>query len=132
MANRFYDVRFVVPAGTAIATPLIQDISFPDGVVTGVHVQIPNGHCGLTGLQFLQALTQQIPSVLGTWIQGDGLIRDFPVDGLLNNGDWQLKGYNTDVYDHAFYVRLMVEENPDPRPKPGNFPLALSSDGQVL
>lgn len=111
MAHRVYAFTITAPALTAVTAPVMQSCNFPDGTMDQITVQIPNGHCGLTGLQIESGGEQLVPLALGTWFVGDNLVEAFPFTDAPNNGNWNLVAYNTDVYPHTFYVRFYVSEN---------------------
>lgn len=109
MADRIPAFRVTVPAGTAVAAPVTVDVSFPQATVTEIEIVIPDGHAGFTGLALAQAQQQVIPDNDGNWIiSNDEKIR-WPVANTLDNGNWQAVMYNTDVYDHSFYVRFLLD-----------------------
>jgi hypothetical protein len=134
MAHRFYAPSLTVPAGTAASSPLVLDVSFAAGVVTAVQIVIPDGHAGFTGLQIAQAHQQVIPIGSGQWIIGNDDKIDWDVDDQLDNGNWQLIGYNTDIFPHTFYVRFLVNEITLPAAQPisGNEAVNVAAQAQLI
>lgn len=111
MAQRIEVFAVPVTAGTAKSSAVETDLSFVDGTVVGIEIIIPDGHCGLTGIALMQAHSQVIPKTLDTFITGNNEPIKWPVEGFLNNGSWSALCYNTDVYDHTFHLRFLVNEN---------------------
>lgn len=109
MAQRVLAAQVTVTAGTAVSAPHAVDVSFSAGTVTSIEIIIPDGHAGFTGIALQQAHQQIIPEKSGTWIIGNNDNPIFPVSDYLNNGSWQALMYNTDVYDHSFYLRFLVD-----------------------
>lgn len=107
MAQRVFTRTVTVPAGTAIATPLSVDISFNQSVVETVEIVIPDGHAGFTGIALQQAHQQVIPEEAGTWLISNDEKIIFAIEDFIDNGNWQAVMYNTDVYDHSFYLRFL-------------------------
>lgn len=108
-AQRVVARKITVPAGTLSSAPLSTDVSFDQGTVTRVEIVIPDGHAGLTGLALQQAQQQIIPEDAGTWVISNDETIGWDVSDYLNNGNWQTLAYNTDVFDHSFYLRFLIE-----------------------
>lgn len=110
MAQRVLTRQVTVPAGTPSSAPVAVDLSFSQGSVTEVHIVIPDGHAGFTGIALAQANQQVIPEDTNSWIIGNNEPVYLPLSDYLNNGNWQAVMYNTDVYDHAFHLRFLVDD----------------------
>lgn len=111
MAERFQFFTITAPAGTLQSAPLSVATPFNPGVVVEIEVIIPDGHAGLTGIRFTNAGVAVIPFNQSTFIvSNDEKIR-WPLDGFLDSTDWAAQVFNTDVYDHSFFVRYLVNEN---------------------
>ena len=110
MAQRVLTRQVTVAAGTPVATPSVVDLSFTQGSVTDIHIVIPDGHAGFTGIALQQANQQVIPEDTNSWIIGNNEPVYPPVSDYLNNGSWQARMYNTDVYDHTFHLRFLVDD----------------------
>lgn len=106
--NRVEAFAVTVTANTAKASASTTDVSFPDGVVQRIELDVPNGHNGFTGIQILAALGQVIPFTKGAFLVADGHDFGWDMIGQIDTGSWQAKTYNTDVYDHTFYLRFSV------------------------
>jgi hypothetical protein len=112
-----------VTAGTAIATPVSQALTPSEEIVTDLEIVIPTGHVGLTGIAIFYASRQVIPFDTGDWITANGDVIHWPLSDFPTGGQWVAKAYNTDVYDHSFYLRWLVNDLPDP-PVPPQLALA--------
>lgn len=110
MAQQFFAFKVTVPAGTATATPTSTSVAFDQATVQTIEIVIPDGHAGLTGIALAQAHQQIIPQNTGQWIISNDEKLSFPVEDFLDNGDWQAICYNTDVYDHSFYLRFLCAD----------------------
>lgn len=106
--NRIEAASVLVPAGTASASPQLTDVSFQDGVVQWIEVDVPSGHNRLTGLQILAAHGQMIPYTFGEFLIVSGRELHYDLQGLIDTGSFQANAYNTDIYDHTFYIRFGV------------------------
>jgi hypothetical protein len=108
--NRVEAKTLTVPAGTASSAPLSGDVSFDPGVLVGVEIDIPDGHSGLTGLRVATAHQQLLPFTAGDWLIGNDESLEWALHSMPDTGNWQLIGYNTDVFAHTFYVRFLVSD----------------------
>lgn len=107
-ANRIESFTVTVTAGTAQASAATTDVSFQDGLVSRIELDVPPGHNGLTGIQILSAHGQAIPYTVGAFLIANDHFFGWDLVGQLDTGSWQVKAYNTDVYDHSFYLRFNV------------------------
>jgi hypothetical protein len=110
MADRVEWFDVTVTAGTAKASAVESDVSFDQGEVVAIEITIPDGHAGLTGIALLQAHSQIIPNTSGSFIIGNDRTISWDLHNYLNNGNWSVRCYNTDVYDHMFHVAFLVNE----------------------
>lgn len=95
---------------TAESNPTIGD-AIPAGPyrVTQVSIVIPDGHCGLTGIQLRYGRTAIIPYESG-WISGNNEVYDVTLSDKYPHGTaWQVAMLNNDVWDHHFQVRWNVD-----------------------
>jgi hypothetical protein len=132
VAHRVYKQHAVCPANTPATNPLVADMSFPDGNVTRITIQIPTGWCGLAGIQLLQAHTPVIPINGVNYLSGDGVVFDTEYQDDLKNGNWQVRMINTDIYDHGAYITLYVDELVLTPPPNNPLPLPVSPQGVLL
>lgn len=97
-----------VTASTAKASAATTDISFADGLVQRIEVDVPPGHTGHTGIQVLSAKAQLVPATFGAFLVADDHDFGWDMVGVIDTGSFQVKAYNTDIYDHTFYIRFSV------------------------
>ena len=126
MAERIELRDVTIPAGTTQATPLSVDVSFDPGVVTAVEIVIPDGVAGLSGIQLAQAHQHVIPYAGSAFLVSNDETVKWPLDGYLNTGNWQVIGYNTDVFDHTYHLRFLIDELGGVDTTPPSSPLAIS------
>lgn len=110
VSTRVVPVVFTVPAGTTAAAPLTQTLDLGMAILDSLRVRIPPGPSGLTGFAMTLAGTRIVPwGGAADWFIGDDETEVFPVDIEVGNG-LQLVGFNTDVFDHAFYLLATVTD----------------------
>ena len=97
-----------IPAGTAIASPVSADISFPEYEVEAVQIVIPPGPNGNVGFRLANANTQIIPYGSNDWIIGNDEAPVWALQRQITSGSWQVFGYNTGIYNHTLYFRFFV------------------------
>lgn len=114
MATRVYAFTATCPAGTPASAPVAQVTSFPPVPVEAIELIVPDGHSGLTGIAIQQAHQAVIPLNAGQFLITNDEKMNFPVQDYLDNGDWQVIMYNTDVYPHSFYLRFLCQDAPGP------------------
>lgn len=109
--DRLHTFEVTVPAGTAKAAPTTTAMSFPIGTVTSIEVKVPPGPSGLAGFQIVHSGETVYPYDTGTFIVADDETITWEPRRAPPGNKWSLRGYNTDIYPHTFYVRIQVEEN---------------------
>lgn len=108
VANRIESFDITVPAGTPKAAPVTTDVSFPDGKLQRVEIDVPDGHAGLTGIQLLGAKGQVIPYTTGAFLVANDHAFGWDLVGQLDSGSFQVRCFNTDIYPHGFSIRFSV------------------------
>jgi hypothetical protein len=106
-----YTFRVEVPPNTPPTNPLIRTLELTAGEIRQIHVVIPPGHCGLTGIRFRLREQVLIPASPDAWIQGDDVALVFPEKFELPDTPPRLnvEAYNEDeVYPHAFQVNITI------------------------
>lgn len=106
MATEVYSFQITIPAGTPQSAPVSVAITMPAREVESINVKVPPGPSGLMGFALTMNGRNVVPIVQGTYIVTDDRDLDFPLTGLPNSGQWQVTGYNTDIYDHSIYVEF--------------------------
>jgi hypothetical protein len=101
--------QVTIPAGTAIATPFRQSITFPVRQVDTLEIIVPPGPSGQMGFAVTMGGVNVLPTVPGTWVITDDETIRWPLDGLPSSGAWQVSGYNLGAFDHTVYMRWLVD-----------------------
>jgi hypothetical protein len=114
VSDRIEAFAVTIPNGTAEASPVTTDCSFRDGIVVQVDVRVPPGPSALMGFRVEYAGVSIIPDTVGMWLLMDNEQWPFTIDNNPTGGQWQVSGYNTDIYDHTIYLRFHVNEFPEP------------------
>lgn len=114
VAGRIYEGDLTVPAGTPVAAPVSLAVPVDLGTLRRVTLEVPTGHAGLTGWMLLIAGTPVIPYAGNTWLVADGYTDSWELDQDINQGQVTVKGYNTDIYAHTFYARLLIDRYTPP------------------
>ena len=108
MATEVRSFQVTIPANTAQAAPVAVDTSFPAMEVERIIVKIPPGPSGLMGFALTMNGQRVVPINAGAYIVADNDTFDWPLVGLPNSGQWQVTGYNTDIYDHSIYIDFLL------------------------
>jgi hypothetical protein len=108
--DRIYQVDILTPSGTAVTAPLTTQVPLENAILVDVEVFIPPGHAGLTGIHIRQSAQQVIPFGSLAWIIADNYNRIFPVNTEIGSRSISVRTYNTDVFDHTFYVRFHIQD----------------------
>lgn len=108
MASEVYAFQVTIPAGTALATPFRQLVTFPVRKVDTLEVTIPPGPAGNMGFAITMRGINVMPLVPNTWIVTDNERIRWDITDLPTSGDWQVSGYNTGTFDHTVYLRWLV------------------------
>lgn len=109
MAVQVYAFQVTIPAGTAIASPFRQSTVLPQRQVSTLEIVVPPGPSGLMGFAVTMRGVNVLPVVSGTYVVTDDERITWPLSGLPTSGDWQVSGYNTDVWPHSVYFRWLVD-----------------------
>ncbi len=107
----FFHATVTVPKNTSEQNPLTDTIEIQFGVIHRVHISIPSGHAGLTGVRVLQGLHQVAPTSGSEWFSGDDAELDYNEFIEVKEGPFSLtiEAYNLDdTYDHTFQVGIGV------------------------
>ena len=110
MADRIEVKQVTVPAGTTIGAPQTTALAWRDGVVRRLEVLIPPGPSGLSGFRILHSGQVIIPFAADTWIIADDEVLNWDLDNFPTGAKWSLRAYNTDIYEHTYYMRWHIDE----------------------
>lgn len=114
VASELWSFQVTIPAGTAQSSPYRQKTTLPTRKVDTLEITIPPGPSGLMGFAVTMGGINVVPVNSGTYIVTDNEKISWPLTGLPDSGDWQVSGYNLDVFDHTVYLRFLVETVPQP------------------
>lgn len=112
MAQRIETFDIVTPAGTTAALPLTTAMTFDRGIVERIEVLIPPGPSGLVGFRIVHSGDVIIPRDRSKWIVADNEVIKWELEDYPTGSAWSMRTYNTDVYEHTLYVRILVRETP--------------------
>ena len=115
MAQEVRNFAVTIPAGTALAAPQVTDLAMPARIPRSVRVRVPPGPAGEVGWALGSAGERVLPWGPGEWIVANDEAIDWPLEGQITSGAWQLQAYNTGAYDHTLYVTFQL----DPAASPG-------------
>lgn len=93
-----------IPASTALASPLVTDITMPAREVAWVKWRVPSGPSGLMGWRLTMSNGNPVIPVGGGWIIADNDTATWNVYDQPDSGAWEVTGYNTDIYPHTVYL----------------------------
>lgn len=116
--ERIYYQVLTVPAGTPVSAPEQQAWPLEDNQLVEVTVQIPDGHCGLTGFRILWAQQQIVPFANDSYLVGNDRTLRYPFDDYITSSGLVLEGYNNDIFQHSFYVTALITNLPEPGENP--------------
>lgn len=130
---RVLQFAITVPAGTALAVPLVTPCQLDATVLEWVEVRMPPGPAGFVGFWVSSSGQQVLPFTVGSTpdpLVLDGEVVHWDLDAMPDSGDFSVSAYNTGRYPHTIYVRFGVNDTVDAnaaagRAAPG--PLALAS-----
>jgi len=108
--NRVEAPTLVVPAGTLSTAPVTQLLFTQRAQLMRLEIRVPPGPSGLVGFRFTHSQEQVIPKVAGTWIVTDDEVISWVLDDLSQQPDWRISAYNTDVFDHTLFVRVLLDD----------------------
>jgi len=118
---RAFDVT--VPVGTAIATPLVANLTLPTRIVRQIDIRIPPGPRGEVGFAIGAAGVRVLPINPNAWIVGDNETIVWPLERQIESGAWQVQMYNTGAYAHTLEFRFQLDTvtgpNGEAAPTPG-------------
>lgn len=122
MAREIRSFAVTIPANTPSSAPVVIPVTFPPRMVVQVDWQVPPGPRGLMGWALTVAGQPVIPRNAGAFIITDNRIQSWPLEDYPDQGQWQVTGYNTDVYDHTVYLDFLLELTSAPAAAPAQLP----------
>lgn len=110
VAVRYLPLRVTIPKATAAGSPTSTSWDLGAVILDNVAVTIPTGHAGLTGVALELAGTRIMPwGDANTWLIAEGVELTFNIGIEVGRG-LVVRGYNTDVNDHSFYLRAQTRD----------------------
>lgn len=108
MAQRI--LPFTVTTGTQYTpdSPLHTPLTFESADVVQIDIMVPPGPSGFLGFYVGNGGGQVIPEGENIWITPDDVYLNFIVEGMPNNGNWELVSYNQGNFSHTLYLYFHV------------------------
>lgn len=112
--DRIYYEVVTVPPNTPATTPTVVSILLEDAELKEIDCRIPDGHCGLTGIRLLQSQQQIWPWANNSYFVGNDDKLNIPYDDQIQASGIVANAYNTDIFQHSFYLRFTITDLPLP------------------
>lgn len=110
MAERVLQHITVIPAGTTVAAPHVEELGFSDWEVEQIDLIVPSGPSGTMGFYLANNELPWVPRALGEWLIMDDQTLTVIPTGYPNGTGWEIVGYNLGAYDHQ--VTALFHVNP--------------------
>lgn len=108
--DRFYFLNPLIPANTPIATPVTTPWALAGEHLAYINITVPDGHNGLTGIRILWSGQQIIPWANNQYLIANNRTVPITVDEDISESGLSVVAYNTDVFDHNFYLEALVAD----------------------
>ena len=82
-------------------------------VVERIEVIVPRGPSGLMGFRFRFSGQVVIPYAGANYVVTDDEKLSWPIQGYPVNNAWSVQMYNTGLFAHTIYIRMLVNEIPN-------------------
>ncbi len=128
MADRMYLFQVTCPAGRSSTVPLSSTWAMEDGWLSTITVIIPDGHSGFTGIRFKRAGTLFWPYSGAAWVIANNDEIVVPYNDTMTITGITIETYNTDVFDHTFYMRAVLSDQ-GPGQSQSPTPITLVNNG---
>lgn len=109
--SRYYDQDVTVPANTPIGAPVAVTSALETNHLDRIEIDVPDGHDRNTGVRVLSNGTVIVPFNVSGWIIANDHYFTIPFDDDITVGSLVIQAYNTDVYQHTFYVRFVMRNS---------------------
>lgn len=106
--TRYYNQPITATAGTTPASPASIPLTLETNHLDRIEIDVPDGHDRQTGIRILSNGTVIVPFSLNDWIVANDHYFTIPFDDDITNTDLVIQAYNTDVFDHTFYLRFVM------------------------
>lgn len=109
--TRYYDQSITAPANTPASSPAQIPVALETNHLDRIEIDVPDGHDRQTGIRITDNGSVIVPFSLNGFIVANNHYFDIPFDDDITAGDLVIQAYNTDVFDHTFYVRFVVRNS---------------------
>lgn len=106
--TRYYDQPITAPAGTPITAPVSIPVTLETNHLERIEIDVPDGHDRQTGIRVTSNGTVIVPFSPTGFIVANDHYFTIPFDDDITVGDLVIQAYNTDVFDHTFYLRFVM------------------------
>lgn len=109
----WYFDKITAPYNTPVDTPVTLVLGIDKGVIDYIEVEVPDGHCGLTGLYITYNTIQIVPFNKTGFIYGNNRVFNIPLNYPINEAPYQLElfAWNLDdTHPHSFSVGVMMKD----------------------
>lgn len=109
--TRYYDQAITAPANTPASSPAQIPVPLETNHLDRIEIDVPDGHDRQTGIRITDNGSVIVPFSLNGFIVANNHYFTIPFDDDITVGDIVIQAYNTDVFDHTFYVRFVVRNS---------------------
>ena len=110
--DRLYLHSVTVPAGTLQAAPHSEPFPLEDAYLILINLILPKGHSGYTGIRILRSGQEIVPYSNTKFIVSNDRVIPISFRSAINASGLVIQAYNTDVYDHTFYLEATITDTP--------------------
>ncbi|HXG40215.1 MAG TPA: hypothetical protein VNJ28_04660 [Candidatus Limnocylindrales bacterium] len=109
MAREVRAIAVTIPAGTTPAAPHVVTVDLGPRIVRAVRLRFPPGPSGKVGIALGSAGVRVIPWGPSEWLVADDEAIEWPLEGQISSGRWEVSGYNVGVFPHTIYVAWLLD-----------------------
>lgn len=102
--HQYTPLSLLVPAGTPASSPAAKTWTLYPGYVHSFRIRIPPGHGSNTGVRLVYQGTPIIPFDAASYLTGGGQTFEIPFADQIMNRGLVVQGFNTDKWDHTFFM----------------------------
>jgi len=108
--DRLYYLDCLVPAGTTQAAPAQFPFPLEDATLKHGAITVPDGHNGLTGVKITWSRQQIWPWANNKFLVANNRVIPFEFGDYITVSGLVVVAYNTDIFDHTFYVEMLITD----------------------
>lgn len=105
---QYWPLKVTVPAGTPASGPVTQSWPIVQGHLKAIEIDVPPGHAGLTGIAVTYCGVQIFPWELTGFLIPVATRYTVEWDDEIMATQLAVQAFNTDRYNHVFYLRAEV------------------------